>query len=108
MRQVLSTTSGLVNNLLKETKLFTSQLKKSGYCYIFPNISFQKSNPDDYSLKTGKCVKKIHMYKYNYIYKVRCVGEWNALPAGVVEAESLESFKRRLDAHMAEEFCRVV
>ena len=41
-------------------------------------------------------------------FGVRCVGEWNALPAGVVEAESLESFKRRLDAHMAEEFCRVV
>ena len=41
-------------------------------------------------------------------FGVRCVGEWNALPAGVVEAESLESFKRRLDAHMAGEFCRAV
>ena len=33
---------------------------------------------------------------------------WNSLPAGVVQAPSLESFKRRLDAHMSDLFFKTI
>ena len=32
----------------------------------------------------------------------RCVFPWNALPADVVESDSLNSFKRKLDAELGE------
>ena len=41
-------------------------------------------------------------------WSVRCVQSWNNLPPQVVQAASLESFKRRLDKHMGNIFFRTV
>ena len=41
-------------------------------------------------------------------WSVRCVQRWNSLPAEVVGAPSVESFKRRLDNHMGDLFYRTV
>ena len=41
-------------------------------------------------------------------WSVRCVQHWNALPAEVVQATSLDSFKRRLDAQVGDLFYKTV
>ena len=39
---------------------------------------------------------------------VRCVERWNNLPADVVQAETVECFKSRLDRHVGDLFFRTV
>ena len=41
-------------------------------------------------------------------FAVRCVLKWNRLPSDVVECESYEEFKRKLDISMGEEFFKVI
>ena len=41
-------------------------------------------------------------------WNVRCVQMWNGLPADVVQAESVDCFKRRLDQHVGDLFFSIV
>ena len=57
-----------------------------------------------YKLAIPRCRTEIR----RRFWSVRCVDRWNSLPAGVVQASNLESFKRRLDAHVGDLFFRTV
>ena len=39
-------------------------------------------------------------------WSVRCVQRWNSLPADVVQAATVETFKNKLDLHMGDMFFR--
>ena len=41
-------------------------------------------------------------------WSVRTVQRWNSLPAEVVQADTLETFKGRLDRHVGDLFCSTV
>ena len=66
--------------------------------------SHSATRSNGYKLAVPRCRSEVR----RRFWSVRGVQRWNALPAEVVQATSLESFKRRLDACVGDVFYKTV
>ena len=68
------------------------------------NKFFKLANTDrtrGHNLKLVKDRSRLNVRKY--FFSQRVINSWNALPASVVEAETVNSFKNRYDKYFKEE-----
>jgi len=92
----------LRTDLIKIWKIFHSELDL-GLSEIFDRRSHGSTRGHRYKLAIPRMRTEVRRKFFN----VRCVKEWNELPAQVVESESLEGFKGLLDRAMGERFYKV-
>ena len=71
---------------------------------LFDMHSHSATRSNGYKLAVPRCRSEVR----RRFWSVRGVQRWNALPAEVVQATSLESFKRRLDACVGDVFYKTV
>ena len=71
---------------------------------LFDLQSHAATRSNGFKLAIPRCRSEIR----RRFWSVRCVLHWNSLPADVVQASNLETFKRRLDTHMGDLFYRTV
>ena len=90
-------------DLVKVWKIFNTQLD-GRMVDLFEVAREQRTRGHRFKLSVPVCRSEVRRRSFG----VRVVGPWNALPDAVVGANSLESFKNRLDSHMGESFYGVV
>ena len=66
--------------------------------------SHSATRTNGYKLAVPRCYTEAR----RRFWSVRCVGRWNALPAGVVQAPTVETFKRKLDEYVGDLFYKTV
>ena len=66
--------------------------------------SHAATRSNGYKLAIPRCRTELR----RRFWSVRCVNRWNSLPAEVVQAETVESFKRGLDRHVGDLFYSTV
>ena len=88
------------SDLIKVWKAFRSDVDIIG---LFEREFHTSTRGHSYKLSVPLC----HSEGLRRFFNVRTVQEWNTLPATVVEALTLTTFKARLDAHMGLRFFEV-
>jgi len=86
-------------DLIKVWKAFNSEIDV-GLGAMFERLFHPATRGHNLKLSVPRCRSEISRRFFN----VRVVPTWNSLPATVVEAESVHSFKTRLDAHLEDVF----
>ena len=66
--------------------------------------SHRATRSNGYKLAIPRCRTELR----KRFWSVRCVQRWNSLPAAVVQAETIETFKGRLDRHVGDLFYTTV
>ena len=66
--------------------------------------SHSATRSNGYKLAIPRCRTELR----RKFWSVRCVQRWNSLPETVVQAETVETFKRRLDGHVGDLFYSTV
>ena len=85
-------------DLIKIWQAFHPVVDIVGLRNLLDTQTHSATRSNGYKLAVPRCRLELH----RRFWSVRCVQRWNSLPAEVVQAPSLESFKRRLDAHLSE------
>ena len=93
----------LRGDLIKIWQVFHPKVDM-GLDNLFDQHSHLATRSNGFKLAIPRCRTEIR----RRFWSVRCVDRWNSLPAEVVQASNLESFKRRLDAHVGDLFFRTV
>ena len=88
------------SDLIKLWKSFRSDVDLLS---LFERQFHSSTRGHRYKLSLPLC----HSESFRRFFSVRTVREWNRLPATVVEADTLATFKARLDAHMGVRFFSV-
>ena len=89
-------------DLIYTYKLFQDQSA------VKPEIFFQKANSHTrgHSLKLYKPTLQKNLLPRKHFYSIRIINKWNELPEAVVTANSIDTFKSRLDRHWQNSFPR--
>ena len=88
-------------DLIKLWKAFRSDVDILG---LFEREFHTSTRGHRYKLSLPLC----HSESLRRFFSARTVEEWNRLPATVVEAQTLTTFKARLDAHMGQRFFAIL
>ena len=89
-------------DLIKVFKIFHSGVDL-GLRSMFEMQSHESTRGHRFKLSVPRCRGELR----RRFFSVRVVTTWNSLPPHVVEAESVDSFKRKLERHMPEAFYQV-
>ena len=86
-------------DLIKIWKVFHSEVDV-GLSSVFERQSHVSTRGHSLKLSVPICRSELRRRFFN----VRNVSTWNSLPATIVDAGSIDSFKARLDCHMSAQF----
>ena len=89
-------------DLIKIWKIFHDQYD-TGLDVLFERTFHRATRGHRYKISTPRC----HTETFRRFFSVRLTEVWNSIPADIVEAESLFSFKARLDRYFHDKFLEV-
>ena len=90
------------SDLIKLWKIFHAD-REVGLLDLLDRQSHASTRGHAYKISVPRCRKEVRRRFFN----VRNVNMWNGLPGRIVEASSLEIFKRMLDTHLRDLFFQV-
>ena len=93
----------LRSDLIKMWKAF-HPIVDVGLVQLFERQSHGSTRSHGYKLSIPRCYSDVR----RRFWSVRCVNIWNGLPADVVQADTVDTFKCRLDKYMGEKFYEVI
>lgn len=79
-----------------EVYKFLNGFNKVNYTKFFDKAKYNNTRGHNFKLEKGRC--RLDVRKYSFSQRV--VSKWNALPAGVVAATSINNFKNRYDNYI--------